>query len=284
VAGEADCDAFISCSGSNFVEMFVGRGAARVRSIFQEARKVAHQNHSSKYGYGGNPLWGWLLSGTPPKNEGTLHKHSNRLIRPPTAIIFIDEFDALAKSRSSGLLNSSDERDQTLNQLLTELDGFFDKSVARTGRLSGSFPVVVIVIAATNRPETLDPAILRRFDRQIYVPLPDARGHMAILKLHASKTNCRLMVHWENLANQTANFSGSDLKQVVNDAALLVVREKSKRVEQGHFIQAIQRAKTMKVQKVVQYGSSSFSFNMTNKIRNHLYCTPFCGFLKMVGR
>jgi cell division protease FtsH len=190
VAGEADCDAFISCSGSDFVEMFVGQGAAPVRSIFQETRKVAYQNHSRKYGYGGNPFWGWLLVlGTPPKNKGTSHEHSNRSIRPPTAIIFIDKFDVLAKSRSSGLINSSDEQGQTLNQLLTEMDGFFGKSVARTGRLYGSFPVVVIVITATNWPETLDPAILRRFDKQIYVPLPDARGRMAILKLHASKMN-----------------------------------------------------------------------------------------------
>ncbi|KAL3913299.1 MAG: hypothetical protein SGILL_006551 [Bacillariaceae sp.] len=248
VSGEADCDAFVSCTGSEFVEMYVGRGAARVRSLFQEARNVALRNHAQKFGYDGGRYWRFMseLSGSfKPSRE-----QMGTAARPPTAIIFIDELDALAKSRSSGLLSSNDERDQTLNQLLTEMDGFFDRSRGRNRNDIHSL-VTIIVIAATNRPEILDPAVLRRFDRQIYVHTPNAKGRQEILKIHAAKTNCRFStIHWEYLSDQTHSFSGSDLKQVVNDAALLAVREKSKYVEQGHFLQAIQRAKTTKVQRI----------------------------------
>ncbi|KAG7366315.1 ATP-dependent metallopeptidase HflB [Nitzschia inconspicua] len=247
LAGEADCDAFISCTGSEFVEMYVGRGAARVRSLFQQAKQVALLNHSRKYGYDGGLFWKWLsnLRNAPH----TTTEQIEAADRPPTAIIFIDELDALAKARSMGMMNSNDERDQTLNQLLTEMDGFHNSnSSMRTDPLAF---VTIIVIGATNRPEALDPAILRRFDRQIYVHLPNAAGRKEILKMHAAKTNCRFStIHWDHLSDQTQNFSGSDLKQVVNDAALLAVRQNSKWIEQGHFLQAIHRTKSTKVQRL----------------------------------
>jgi ATP-dependent Zn protease len=245
VAGEADCDAFVSCCGSEFVEMYVGRGAARIRSLFQEARKAALSRHSRKFGNDGGMLWKSLSRCSILSHP--IKQHVELAERPPTAIIFIDELDALAKARSYGIYNSNDERDQTLNQLLTEMDGFFDSS--STGGNDPLNRVRVTVIAATNRPDALDPAILRRFDRQIFVPLPNAIGRKEILKIHASTTSCRFnTIHWDHLSDQTHNFSGSDLKQVVNDAALLAVRQKSKWIEQGHFIQAIQRAKATKVQ------------------------------------
>jgi AAA+ superfamily predicted ATPase len=246
IAGEASCDAFCVCSGSDFCEMYVGRGAGRVRSLFREARKKALQNYRRRN------QSGWLWGRSDGQKSG--------VSRPATAILFIDELDAVAKSRSyGGLSNSNDERDQTLNQLLTEMDGF------NNYHQDGDESVIVIVIAATNRAELLDPAILRRFDRQIQVPHPDKKGRMEILKVHASKTHCRFStIHWEYLAEETPNFSGSDLKQVVNDAALLAVRQKSKRIEQGHLLQSIQRARAMKVQNrtggTAGYASSMLPF------------------------
>jgi ATP-dependent Zn protease len=252
VAGEANCDAFVSCSGSEFVEMYVGRGAARIRSLFQEARRVALSYHARKFGYEGGLLWKCMASLT--STPHTTRDQIEAVERPPTAIIFIDELDALAKARSCGMFSSNDERDQTLNQLLTEMDGFFDRTSSNKNDPQGL--VTIIVIAATNRPEALDPAILRRFDRQIYVHLPNATGRKEILKIHAAKTNCRFStIHWDHLSDQTHNFSGSDLKQVVNDAALLAVRQKSKRIEQGHFLQAIHRAKSTKVQQRLGNGA-----------------------------
>ena len=240
IAGEADCDAFCVCSGSDFCEMYVGRGAGRVRTLFKEARKSALKNHISRRKRGRSSWWPWAAT-----NSSSCH-------RPATAIIFIDELDAVAKSRSyGGIGNSNDERDQTLNQLLTEMDGFFQTNggASRNASCNDEENVTVIVIAATNRAEILDPAILRRFDRQIHVPCPNKKGRMEILKVHASKTRCRFStIHWEHLAEETSNFSGSDLKQVVNDAALLAVRQKSKQIEQGHLLQSIQRARNMKVQ------------------------------------
>lgn len=160
--------------------------------------------------------------------------------RPPTAIIFIDELDALAKSRSYGGATSNDERDQTLNQLLTEMDGF----------PSQASDVTIIIIAATNRADVLDPAILRRFDRQIHVPYPDRHGRRDILKIHARRIQCHMeQVNWELLASPelTGEFSGSDLRNVVNDAALLAVRDRSNSVKQSHLLHAIRRARAMKV-------------------------------------
>jgi len=226
LAGEGDCDAFITCSGSEFCEMYVGRGAARVRSLFAKARKTAIQNHK--------PSSSWL---TWSPYQRRRIRSTNRVLRPPTAIMFIDELDALAKSRSGGSGTSSDERDQTLNQLLIEMDGF-------PSQQSG---VNIIVIAATNRADVLDPAILRRFDRQIHVPYPNAAGRREILKIHARKIECQHhAVNWDLLASKAANFSGSDLRNAVNDAALLAVRSRSRSVQESHLLQAIQRARSMK--------------------------------------
>jgi cell division protease FtsH len=266
VAGEADCDAFVSCTGSEFVEMYVGRGAARIRSLFQHAKEVALRNHSLKFGYSQGMLWR-LVSRCSVMTSQPIKQQIELAERPPTAIIFIDELDALAKARSYSMMNSNDERDQTLNQLLTEMDGFFDRTTA-----NGNDPfnlVRITVIAATNRPDALDSAILRRFDRQIFVHLPNAIGRKEILKIHAAKTTCRFStIHWDHLSNQTHNFSGSDLKQVVNDAALLAVRQKSKWIEQGHFIQAIHRAKATKVQSLT---GEKYCYNTSSPVgqQNH---------------
>lgn len=226
VAGEANA-AFCACSGSDFCEMYVGRGAARVRNLFERARSQALQRSGQSWWKRMSSSWTKSPSqvSTPP---------------PPTAIIFIDEFDALAKSRSYGGLNGNDERESTLNQLLTEMDGFAS---------SNNDNVTIILIAATNRPDVLDPAILRRFDRQIHVSYPSADGRRDIFQVHARQTNCRLdAIDWSLLASDewTANFSGSDLRNVVNDAALLAVRERSAQVQQSHLERAIQRAQSAK--------------------------------------
>jgi len=256
IAGEADCDAFCVCSGSDFCEMYVGRGAGRVRTLFREARRTALRNYNSRHGLGGTRwLWPWGF--------GTKYNIDNTGLPPATAIIFIDELDALAKSRSyGGVGNSNDERDQTLNQLLTEMDGFFraNNTSAPSSNCKDEENVNIIVVAATNRAEVLDPAILRRFDRQIKVPYPDKKGRLDILKVHAAKTHCRFStIHWDYLAEETPNFSGSDLKQVVNDAALLAVRQQSKHIEQGHLLQSIQRARAMKVQNNIVGRGSGYS-------------------------
>ena len=187
VAGEAGVP-FFSLSGSDFVEMFVGVGAARVRDMFQQA--------------------------------GT---------RSP-AIIFIDELDALGKVRGSGMPGGHDERDQTLNALLVEMDGF-------------SSDQSVIVMAATNRPETLDPALLRpgRFDRHVLVDRPDIRGREAILKVHAKKVKCNESVDLLRLAKLTPGFVGADLANLVNEAALLAARGDKKFVTMHEFEEGIDR-------------------------------------------
>lgn len=187
VAGEAGVP-FFSLSGSDFVEMFVGVGAARVRDMFQQAGA-----------------------------------------RSP-AIIFIDELDALGKVRGSGMPGGHDERDQTLNALLVEMDGFgSDQSV--------------IVMAATNRPETLDPALLRpgRFDRHVLVDRPDVRGREAILKVHSKKIKTDDTVDVVALAKITPGFVGADLANLVNEAALLAARKDKKSVSMHEFEEGIDR-------------------------------------------
>jgi len=188
VAGEAGV-AFFSISGSEFIEMFVGVGAARVRDLFEQARAHA------------------------------------------PAIIFIDELDALGKARgASTLIGGHDEREQTLNQLLVELDGF-DPSVG------------VVLLAATNRPEILDPALLRagRFDRQVLVDRPDRRGRLAILQVHAKKVHIAAGVDLDQVAAITVGFAGADLANVVNEAALCATRRHADAVTLGDFTQAIER-------------------------------------------
>lgn len=181
IAGEAGVP-FFSISGSDFVEMFVGVGASRVRDMFEQAKKNA------------------------------------------PCIIFIDEIDAVGRQRGAGLGGSNDEREQTLNQLLVEMDGFESNHT-------------VIVIAATNRPDVLDPALQRpgRFDRQVVVPLPDIRGREQILKVHAKKVPLDESVDLTSLARGTPGFSGADLANLVNEAALFAGRRNKIKVDQSDF-------------------------------------------------
>ncbi|MGH7067383.1 MAG: ATP-dependent zinc metalloprotease FtsH [Acetobacteraceae bacterium] len=189
VAGEAGVP-FLSISGSEFVEMFVGVGAARVRDLFKQARERA------------------------------------------PSIIFIDELDALGRARSgfAGPGGGHDEKEQTLNQLLTELDGF-DPSVG------------VVLLAATNRPEVLDPALLRagRFDRQVLVDRPEKKGRIAILKLHIRKVRLAEGTSIENIAALTPGFTGADLANLVNEAALLATRHNAEEVTFRDFEEAVER-------------------------------------------
>ncbi len=181
IAGEAGVP-FFSISGSDFVEMFVGVGAARVRDLFIQAKKNA------------------------------------------PCIIFIDEIDAVGRHRGAGLGGGHDEREQTLNQLLVEMDGF----EANEG---------VILIAATNRPDVLDPALLRpgRFDRQVVVPIPDLKGREAILKVHTRRTPLSTAVDLSVLARSTPGFSGADLENLVNEAALVAARGSRESVSMEDF-------------------------------------------------
>jgi cell division protease FtsH len=181
IAGEAGVP-FFSISGSDFVEMFVGVGASRVRDLFDQAKKNA------------------------------------------PCIIFIDEIDAVGRHRGAGLGGGHDEREQTLNQLLVEMDGF----EANQG---------VIIIAATNRPDVLDPALLRpgRFDRQVVVPQPDVKGRLEILKVHTRNIPVDEKVNLEEIARGTPGFSGADLENLVNEAALLAARKAKTKVEKADF-------------------------------------------------
>ena len=187
VAGEADVP-FYSISGSDFVEMFVGVGASRVRDMFKNAKASA------------------------------------------PCMIFIDEIDAVGRQRGAGMGGGHDEREQTLNQLLVEMDGMSDNSG-------------IVVIAATNRPDVLDPALLRpgRFDRQITVSLPDLKGREAILKVHARNKKLASDVDLEALARRTPGFSGADLENVLNEAAILTVRENKTEIELTQIDEAIDR-------------------------------------------
>lgn len=187
VAGESHVP-FFSMSGSEFVEMFVGLGAARVRDLFEQAKQKA------------------------------------------PCIIFIDELDALGKARGFGTLGGHDEREQTLNQLLVEMDGFDPK-------------VGVILMAATNRPEILDPALLRpgRFDRHILVDRPDKKGRQEILSVHLKKVTVARDLDIEKIAAMTPGMVGADLANLVNEAALLAVRRGKKEVTMSEFEEAVER-------------------------------------------
>ena len=184
VAGEAEVP-FYSISGSDFVEMFVGVGASRVRDLFIQGKKNA------------------------------------------PCIIFIDEIDAVGRHRGAGLGGGHDEREQTLNQLLVEMDGFESNEG-------------VIIISATNRPDVLDPALLRpgRFDRQVIVPVPDVKGREKILEVHGQKKALAEDVKWEVIARGTPGFSGADLENMVNEAALLAARGDAEKITMIHMEQA----------------------------------------------
>ena len=187
VAGEAGVP-FFSASGSEFVEMFVGVGAARVRDLFEQAKKSA------------------------------------------PAVVFVDELDAVGRHRFAGIGGGHDEREQTLNQLLVELDGFESKEG-------------VILVGATNRPDVLDPALLRpgRFDRHINVPVPDLRGREAILRVHAAEIKLAPEVDFTVIARRTPGFVGADLANLVNEAALLAARRNKTQVEMHELEEAIER-------------------------------------------
>ncbi len=189
VAGEADVP-FFSVSGSSFIEMFVGVGAARVRDLFEQAKKDA------------------------------------------PSIIFIDEIDAIGKSRAAGgMMGGNDEREQTLNQLLAEMDGF-------------GTDTPIIILAATNRPEVLDQALLRpgRFDRQVLVDKPDFAGRIKILNVHVKNVKMDADVELEEVARLTAGLAGADLANIVNEAALLAGRKSQKTVKQKDLYEAVERA------------------------------------------
>ncbi len=187
VAGEAGVP-FFSISGSEFVEMFVGVGASRVRDLFDQAK------------------------------------------RNSPCIVFVDEIDAVGRQRGAGLGGSHDEREQTLNQILVEMDGFDTNTN-------------VIVVAATNRPDVLDPALLRpgRFDRQVILDRPDMRGRLAILKVHTKGKPLDKTISVEEVARQSPGFSGADLANLVNEAAILAARRNKKVVGQNEFAEALER-------------------------------------------
>jgi cell division protease FtsH len=187
IAGEADVP-FLSISGSDFVEMFVGVGASRVRDLFKQAKK------------------------TQP------------------SIIFIDEMDAVGRHRGAGLGGGHDEREQTLNQLLVEMDGFDDKQT-------------VIIIAATNRPDILDPALLRpgRFDRQVVVDKPDVKGREQILEIHSKGKKIVKNINLETIAKRTPGYTGADLANLLNEAALLAARANKKQVSMIELEEATDR-------------------------------------------
>ena len=199
VAGEANVP-FFSISGSDFVEMFVGTGASRVRDMFKTAQKSA------------------------------------------PCIIFIDEIDAVGRQRGAGMGGGNDEREQTLNQLLVEMDGMTDNAG-------------IVVIAATNRPDVLDPALLRsgRFDRRVTVSLPDIKGREAILQVHARNKKLASDVSLANLAKRTPGFSGADLSNVLNEGAILAVRKNESKVTMTDLDEAIDRVMMGPAKKSKKY-------------------------------
>ncbi|MEM7636458.1 MAG: ATP-dependent metallopeptidase FtsH/Yme1/Tma family protein, partial [Pseudomonadota bacterium] len=205
VAGEANVP-FFTISGSDFVEMFVGVGASRVRDMFEQAKKNA------------------------------------------PCIIFIDEIDAVGRHRGAGLGGGNDEREQTLNQLLVEMDGF----EANEG---------VILVAATNRPDVLDPALLRpgRFDRQIVVPNPDVKGREKILKVHMRNVPLAPDVNAKTIARGTPGFSGADLANLVNEAALLAARRTPAAEMFGHIPEDVKNERLQALQALLREQQAAFN-------------------------
>ncbi|MCD4817871.1 MAG: ATP-dependent zinc metalloprotease FtsH [Candidatus Cloacimonetes bacterium] len=220
VAGEAKVP-FYSISGSDFVEMFVGVGASRVRDLFAEAKKNA------------------------------------------PCIAFIDEIDAVGRHRGTGVGGGHDEREQTLNQLLVEMDGFEQNDT-------------VIIIAATNRPDVLDPALLRpgRFDRQVVVDLPDIKGREAILKVHSKKVPLAKGVNFAIIARVTSGFSGADLANLVNEAALLAARNGKKKIDMDDFEEAKDKVSYGKARKSRVISEEDKKITAYHEI-GHVLCAVF---------
>ena len=202
VAGEADVP-FFSISGSDFVEMFVGTGASRVRDMFKSAKKAA------------------------------------------PCIVFIDEIDAVGRQRGAGMGGGNDEREQTLNQMLVEMDGMTENNG-------------IVIIAATNRPDVLDPALLRsgRFDRQVTVSLPDKKGRTEILQVHARNKKLAKDVSLEDLSKRCPGFSGADLENVLNEGAILAVRENRKEITMADLGEAIDRVMMGPAKKSKKYSEN----------------------------
>ena len=211
VAGEANVP-FFSISGSDFVEMFVGTGASRVRDMFKTAQKSA---------------------------PCIIFKQA---AEKAPCIVFIDEIDAVGRQRGAGMGGGNDEREQTLNQLLVEMDGMTDNAG-------------IVVIAATNRPDVLDPALLRsgRFDRRVTVSLPDIKGREAILQVHARNKKLASDVSLANLAKRTPGFSGADLANVLNEGAILAVRKNEAKVTMTDLDEAIDRVMMGPAKKSKKY-------------------------------
>lgn len=220
VAGEANVP-FFSISGSDFVEMFVGVGASRVRDMFMQAKKNA------------------------------------------PCIAFIDEIDAVGRHRGTGLGGGHDEREQTLNQLLVEMDGFDPNDS-------------VIIIAATNRPDVLDPALLRpgRFDRQVIVDLPDIKGREEILKVHTRKLPIAKEVSFAVIARVTPGFSGADLANLVNEAALLAARKNKKKIEMEDFDEAKDKVTMGKARKSKVISEEDKKITAVHEV-GHVLCSMF---------
>ncbi|GFH45607.1 hypothetical protein CTEN210_02081 [Chaetoceros tenuissimus] len=249
VAGEADADYFVGCSGSDFCEIFVGQGSLRVRKLFSNARSQALMRWQKKYGDGKLVQTKRLVHYTKtllglgsriPFRTGSVENPSN--MRPPTAVLFIDEIDSVARARDGTLSGfNNDEREQTLNALLTEMDGFQE---------IGNQRVNVIVIAATNRLAVLDPAITRpgRFDRHVEVLPPNEEGRYQILKIHARKIKLDESVDLKMFAldEMSDGFTGADIQNLINEAALFAVRERKQCVQNSHLMMATKRIQSMK--------------------------------------
>ncbi len=222
VAGEAGVP-FFSISGSDFVEMFVGVGASRVRDLFETAKKNA------------------------------------------PCIIFIDEIDAVGRQRGAGLGGGHDEREQTLNQLLVEMDGFNGNEG-------------IIIIAATNRPDILDPALLRpgRFDRQITVDRPDVKGREAVLRVHARNKPLDESVDLKTIAMRTPGFSGADLENLLNEAALVAARRNKKKIDMSDIDEATDRVIAGPAKKAASFRKKNGASSRFTKlgIRSSAWCSP----------
>eukprot|EP00550_Attheya_septentrionalis_P008261 CAMPEP_0198298426 /NCGR_PEP_ID=MMETSP1449-20131203/40872_1 /TAXON_ID=420275 /ORGANISM="Attheya septentrionalis, Strain CCMP2084" /LENGTH=641 /DNA_ID=CAMNT_0043999685 /DNA_START=1 /DNA_END=1930 /DNA_ORIENTATION=- len=299
--------AFVSCSASEFVELYVGRGAARVRQLFRHARQQALSQHRHCYPH--HPLhsrrrfllddqswWrslpNWIQQNqflsymtnnhSKSKFKSTITPEDETMIPPPAVIVFLDEIDAIGKRRSNSGFGggSNDEREQTLNQLLIEMDGFLSSNEEDD--------MTVVVMCATNRRDELDPALLRagRLDRHIYVPYPDANGREAILNLYGPHYSIQeqddddmdddvSLFHWLAHSEElTGNCSGADLKTLLNEASLLAVRDPHETaIQKYHLQQAAHHIQSMKQKQHHQPSNNHNQRTPFFPYPNHLPCS-----------